>query len=256
MNEEADNLETIETLIIGKDNEWGADSDSDYDPTFASPVATPQQSDSDSSESEGEEVYEPETRRQRRAKESKVQSLIRDFLAEPERPKSDDEDLDAEVASRFHNIRPARRRPEDAPNLVEAALDKGGGVTAESPRRIHSGPEGISDPEMEPKEEQREIIRRLQAAGRTASGLPAWCGYFGKGRPDGYWIEGRRWQDRRKRPGKMIGSRWQCTEKYMVHLFEFTFTSEAYFPESRANKHAQHREIMETLQRRGILLVL
>ena len=92
---------------------------------------------------------------------------------------------------------------------------------------------------------QKQIRERLLRSGCTRSGLPSWAGVFVTGRPDGIIIEGVKWADRRKMPSPSQKSR------VIFHLFEFTRTSEAYFPQSRQKKIDQHKEICEALTARG-----
>ena len=72
--------------------------------------------------------------------------------------------------------------------------------------------------------------RRLRVAGSTPSGLPCWIGYHGRTRPDGIIIEGLQWERRLRRHSQAC---------LVIHLLEFTFTSENYWAESR------HRKISE-----------
>jgi hypothetical protein len=119
---------------------------------------------------------------------------------------------------------------EDTPRIAESETD--------------------SDTEVFAPEEQAKTIRgRLSRVGVTASGLPAWCGYFGLSRPDGYILEGiPRSLDNegmRRRPSDAANT------SVTIHLLEFTRTSEAYLPQSRARKVKQYEEIQEHLTAAG-----
>ena len=89
----------------------------------------------------------------------------------------------------------------------------------------------------------RDVARRVLQAGGSPSGLPSWLGVRAKGRPDGVLIVGMLRGHARQPPKRK--------NDIQVLLLEFTRTSEAYWTESQAAKHAQHEEVVRQVREAG-----
>ena len=85
--------------------------------------------------------------------------------------------------------------------------------------------------------------RAADRKGWTPSGLPAWLGYFGRKRPDGILIQYLNWKDRHTGP--------RSKRSIVIHLIEFTFTSERSMLRAERAKIKQYQEVMESIKKNG-----
>ena len=113
-------------------------------------------------------------------------------------------------------------------------------------------PLGEAMKEMEQYEEDhKQVSQRLaRTQGFTPSGLPTWCKFFLNKRPDGIIIEGLTFENRYKIP--TLKER----KKLIIHILEYTCTSEAYLDQAAANKREQHKEIVQHLRNQGFIVQL
>ena len=89
-------------------------------------------------------------------------------------------------------------------------------------------------------------LRNVLAAGGSLSGLPAWLGWLGRGRPDAVVLQGCLRGKAKRAPLSA-----QEKSKIKVHLIEFTRTSEAYWLESEKAKVLQHKDVVAALTAAG-----
>ena len=101
------------------------------------------------------------------------------------------------------------------------------------------------------EEDHKQVSQRLaRTQGFTPSGLPTWCKFFLNKRPDGIIIEGLTFENRYKIP--TLKER----KKLIIHILEYTCTSEAYLDQAAANKREQHKEIVQHLRNQGFIVQL
>ena len=190
-----------------------------------------------------------------------AQTLIDDWIIKNDAPSSDDEQPPPpqhaqsrpnEDAATKDNPDPATEDgapcPPDPPGKAALRRRRRRQRLFDTTGTLKFAAAEIPDPEPESPEideSQRKIREKLSRSGCSPSGLPAWFGVFTTSRPDAIIIEGLKFANRRKAPTK--------TQKLnvIVHLFEFTRTSEAYFAQSYAKKKEQHALLCQALTARG-----
>ena len=101
--------------------------------------------------------------------------------------------------------------------------------------------------ELEDYDANRKHVATLMTRnGYSKSGLPNFFGFFENKRPDAIILENWTLED-----CKFEEPSAKQKAKIIVHLIEYTCTSEAYLDQAAINKHTQHEEIVTALSNKG-----